>query len=205
MAHAAMNRIAPPDIDEDARKCRISLDDLDELVRLHEEYLNYGEGIRPHFEEILRDPECVALKHCIDGEIAGLIIYTKGIALSGNHEDLVVRLEALTKGKKVYTGDAVLAKKEYRSLGVADNLYAMAIAEFKRIGVELVLHEYWVYPNGSVPARRMFRQLTEIVYSERIADFYSDFHHYGYHCPICGEVCTCAAEICLIKITGGFQ
>jgi hypothetical protein len=88
--------------------------DLDELVRLHSEYLNYGDGIRPHFEETLADPSVIGLKAVAGGEIAGILIYTQGISLSGGHEDLCSDIRRRTHGELVYTGDAVVVRSEYR-------------------------------------------------------------------------------------------
>lgn len=180
----------------------ITLGDLDELVRLHAEYLNYGDGIRPHYDKILRDPDNVALKYVAKGGMAGLLIYTKGIALSGNHRNLVERLMMLSKGKTVYTGDAVLVKKECRGMGIADELCAAMLRELKSRGVQLALHEFWVYPDGRIPALRMCRVYTNSVFLGRFENFYRDFHHYGYICPICGKECVCAAEIYLAEIPG---
>ena len=178
----------------------ITFNDIGELVRLHELYLNYGDGIRPHFEKILRDPESIALKYMINGEMAGLFIYTKGIALSGNHDEKTARIKKLSKGKKVYTGDAVLVKKEYRSLGVSRELCAAMIGELRRCGAELAVHEFWVHPDGHIPAQKMFSVFTKNIFIGRFEKFYRDFHHFGYLCPICGKDCICAAEIYLAEI-----
>ena len=181
----------------------ITLDDLDALVSLHDEYLNYGEGIRPHFDAILRDPENIALKYTINGEIVGILIYTKGIELSGSHSDLVAELKNLAAGRNVYTGDAVLVTREVRSLGVADKLCAAMLREQRRRGVELVVHEFWVYPDGHVPARRMCEAYEKRIFLGRFENFYKDFHHFGYICPICGIDCVCAAELYLAKVPEG--
>jgi GNAT superfamily N-acetyltransferase len=184
----------------DCKVEHICSDDIDELVCLHELYLNYGDGIRPHFEEILRDSDSVALKYMINDEMAGLFIYTKGIALSGNHSETEACIEKLSEGKSVYTGDAVLVKKEYRCLGVARKLCAAMIKELRRRGAELAVHEFWVHPNGHIPAQRMFRVFTKNIFIGRYEQFYRDFHHFGYLCPICGKECVCAAEIYLAEI-----
>jgi len=182
---------------------RITIDDIDELVRLHEEYLNYGEGIRPHFIRVLHDPDTVALKYAVDGKMAGILIYTKGIALSGSHDDIAARLEEMCRDKVVYTGDAVLVRKEYRGMGIADILCHAMIGELRRRGAKLVVHEFWVYPDGKVPAYRMCRIYTNSVFLGRFENFYRDFHHYGYYCPICKKECICSADIYLAEVPEG--
>ena len=87
-------------MDADLRICPMAEADLDELVRLHELYLNYGEGIRTHFEGVLRDPASVAVKCEAGGRMVGLDIYTCGVALSGGHEALCNRVRALAGGAR---------------------------------------------------------------------------------------------------------
>jgi hypothetical protein len=132
--------------------------------------------------------------------MVGLFIYTKGIALSGNHDETAARIKALCKGRKVYTGDAVLVKSGYRKLGVAGKLCTAMIGELRRCGAQLAVHEFWVHPNGHIPAQRMFSVFTKNTFIGRFEKFYRDFHHFGYLCPICGKDCICAAEIYLAEI-----
>jgi len=179
---------------------RITLEDLEVVIALHEEYLNYGEGVRMHFNSILRDPETIALKYTLYNEIAGILIYTKGVALSAGHDHLVKVLEEKARGKNVYTGDAVLVKRGFRSLGIADKLCNAMLQELKSKGSERMVHEFWVHPDGHVPALRMFSVLKNNFYVGRFMNYYRDFHQYGYFCPICGEHCVCAAEIYIAEM-----
>ena len=181
----------------------ITIEDLEIVVALHEEYLNYGEGVRSHYSSVLRDPDTVALKYTVSGETAGLFIYTKGVALSAGHDHLVKVLEEKSRGRKVYTGDAVLVKREYRKRGVADKLCVAMLRELKKRDSERMVHEFWVHPDGCVPARRMFRVFEKGFYLGHFLYFYRDFHQYGYFCPICGENCICSAEIYLADMPGG--
>ena len=75
--------------------------DLEELIRLHAQYLNYGDGIYAHFQAALADQRTVAVKCVHAGRMVGLDIYTRGIALSGGHPDLCAQVRALA-------GDAVV-------------------------------------------------------------------------------------------------
>jgi len=178
----------------------ITDNDFDELIRLHSEYLNYGDGIRPHFEQILDNPDNIALKYEVDGDLAGLIIYTKGVELSGGHADIAEKLIELSGGENTYTGDAVLVRKRYRSLGIADKLCLAAIEELKKKKVRYIVHELWVLPDGRVPAKRMCENFEVNTLVGRFENFYRDFHHFGYICPICGKNCMCSADIYLTEI-----
>ena len=178
----------------------ITADDLNAVVKLYEEYLNYGEGVRPHLDKVLRDPDTIALKHTIDGEITGFYIYTKGIALSGGHNDLLEKLAKLSEGKRVYTGDAIVLKREYRRLSIMKTGFDAMLKELRRKGAELLVHELWVHPNGYVPASVMSHVFNKNIFIGRYENFYRDFRHFGFICPICGKDCLCAADIYLCEV-----
>jgi len=60
--------------------------------------------------------------------------------------------------------------------------------------------EFWVHPDGSIPAKRMSGVFDKNIFLGRFENFYRDFHHFGYICPMCGKKCVCAAEIYLAEI-----
>jgi GNAT superfamily N-acetyltransferase len=178
----------------------ITLNDLTQLVELHCKYLNYGEGIRPHFESALRDEATIALKYVMDGEILGIVIYTKGITFSGGHPELCRRVQQLTGGELTYTGDALLVREEHRGKGIPQKLYCTLVEELRQQKVCYTVNELWVYPDGRIPARGVIRTLGDALYIGHYDNFYKDFYHYGYVCPICGRDCICSADIYLCKI-----
>ena len=178
----------------------ITLDDICTIVALYCKHLNYGDGVRPHFERVLSDPDNIALKYTVDGEIAGFYIYTKGIHLSCQHPELQEKLVKLSEGKKVYTGDAVFVKREYRRLSTLMKGRDAMLAELRRRNVELVVHELWVHPDGHVPAGIMTRIFRKNIFLGRQEKFYKDFHLAGFICPICGINCICAADIYLCEV-----
>ena len=124
---------------------------LDELVRLHAEYLNYGEGIHAHFEQVLSDPDTVAVKCVHGGKMIGLDIYTRGIALSGGHPELCEKVRDMAGDTVVYTGDALLVTPEFRKHGVDGAMLAACRERLKTLGAGYVLYELWVHPDGRVP------------------------------------------------------
>lgn len=174
--------------------------DIDELVRLHGLYLNFGEGVRAHFAQVLSDSASVAVQCEANGQMIGLDIYTRGIALSGGHGDLCARVRALAGEATVYTGDALLVVPAWRGRGVN----ALMQAESRRLlaarGAVYVLYELWVHPDGRMPARHTLDQYAEVTDLGLHANFYVDFDHYGYYCPICGDKCRCAAHLYLCRV-----
>ncbi|WRS28985.1 hypothetical protein U6B65_14915 (plasmid) [Oscillospiraceae bacterium MB08-C2-2] len=178
----------------------IEMDDMDELVRLHSEYINYGSGVRPHFERAIEDPFTIALKYEVEGEIAGIMVYTKGIFFSGSHEELRQKILTITGGESCYTGDAALVRKKFRHMGVSSGLCAYSREAMLAQGGVYVVHELWVHPSGKVPARRLVPRFGETCCLGQYKDFYRDFYHYGYICPLCGKDCRCSAELYLSKM-----
>lgn len=177
--------------------------DMDELVRLHDLYLNYGEGVRPHFEETLRNPDSVALKCVIGGKIAGFAIYVKGVFLSGGHEDICASICEIAPREQIWTGDALLVLPEYRRKGLDGEMIRKANKEIWKKGGRYALYELWVHPDGQVPARH-----TPDVYAKKTKlgeykDFYINFDHYGYFCPICKGECHCSAQLYLCELEEG--
>lgn len=178
----------------------IGMGDMDELVRLHSIFLNYGEGTRPHFEAALKKPDTVALKCVMDGKMAGFAVYVKGIFLSGGHEDLCEMIAKKAGNAQVWTGDALLVLPEYRRRGMDDAMIDVGKKKIREMGGRYALHELWVHPDGRIPARRTPKCYAGSIDMGEYKDFYVNFDHYGYHCPICKDRCCCSAHVYLCDI-----
>jgi len=174
--------------------------DLEELIRLHAQYLNYGDGIYAHFQAALADQRTVAVKCVHAGRMVGLDIYTRGIALSGGHPDLCAQVRALAGDAVVYTGDALLVVPEYRGRGIDRAMLEASRERLRQQGATYVLYELWVHPDGRVPARHTVERYAQVIDLGLHRDFYVDFDHYGYFCPICGEKCRCSAHLYLCRV-----
>lgn len=174
---------------------RITGDDMDDIVLLHDIYLNYGDGVRPHFEKALADPGCVGYKCTLDGRMVGLVIYTPGVALSGGHGELYDKILAVTGEALTYTGDALLVDRDYRRQGIDASMMEAARDTMAGMGVKYVVHELWVHPTGKIPARRAIDCYPVNIDLGLYANFYRDFNRYGYICPICGVQCVCSAQL----------
>lgn len=174
--------------------------DLEELVALHALYLNYGEGIHAHFEAALADLATVAVKCVHEGRMVGLDMYTRGISLSGGHRELCDRIRTITGDALVYTGDALLVVPQYRGRGLDADMLAACRRKLRERGATYVLYELWVHPDGRVPARHTVERYEQVMDLGLHRDFYVDFDHYGYFCPICGTKCGCSAHLYLCRI-----
>lgn len=184
----------------DVRVVPMQPDDLAELVRLHALYLNYGEGIHAHFAAVLADPTSVAVKAVCQGRMVGLDIYTRGVALSGGHADLCGQILSVTGEAEVYTGDALLVVPAWRGKGVDRALHRASRRLLAAHGAVYVLYELWVHPDGRVPARRTLAQFERRIDFGLHRNFYVDFDHYGYFCPLCGAKCRCSARLYLCLV-----
>jgi hypothetical protein len=176
-------------------------DDIFTLVELHSIYLNYGNGILPHFAPVLRDAESVCLKYVSEnGEIGGLLVYVKGIELSCGHSDIRDWVKKMTGDALTYTCDAVLLRPRFRGGAISMLLYERAREELFRKGVKYVLHELWVWPDGTIPARRLPEIFSGTEDLGVFENFYKDSDRYGYLCPICEGKCVCSAHLYLSKV-----
>lgn len=178
----------------------IDIDDLDEVVCLHCKYLNYGNGIRPHFKKVISDKDNISLKYIINGEIEGLFISTKGIALSGGHKDICEEIKKITKDCVTYTGDALLIREKERHKGIYQMLIKAMYKELLLKEARYIVTELWRYPDGSVPAHSIVNVFKRSLFLGTYKNFYKDFYKCGWICPVCGENCICSADIYICEI-----
>jgi len=174
--------------------------DLDELVALHAQYLNYGSGIYHHFQQVLSDPDTVAVKCVHNGRIIGLDIYTRGVALSGGHAELCAEIRGIAADEVVYTGDALLVVPEFRRQGLDRAMLNACREQLRERCAIYVLYELWVHPDGSIPAHHTVEHYEQKIDLGLHPNFYVDFDHYGYFCPICGGKCKCSAQLYLCRV-----
>lgn len=180
----------------------LTSDDLDDLVKLNEKCMFHGSGVRPHFEGALRNPDNIALKCTVNNKFAGASVYVKGVALVGEHHELTAQIKDLANGRTVYTGDSLTVKPEYRRIGLAHRLSAAMVERLRGRGIELVLHEFWVYPDGSIPAFKVLGMFKRGVFLGCFENFYKEYHHIGYTCSVCGADCVCKAAVYLDEVPG---
>ena len=178
----------------------ITLSDLDELVRLHGMYLNYGDGIRAHFGDVLKDPNTVAVQCVHDGHMVGLDIYTRGIQLSGGHPDLCAEIRGLVGDAPVYTGDALLVVPAFRKKGLDAAMLEVCREQMWARGARFVLYELWVHPDGRIPAHHTVERYDHVIDIGLHRNFYVNFDHYGYICSLCGIHCKCSAHLYLCRL-----
>ena len=100
----------------------------------------------------------------------------------------------------VYTGDALLVVPDFRGRGVDAAMLAACRERMRATGVQFVLYELWVHPDGRMPAHRTVERYAHVLDLGLHRDFYVDFDHYGYYCPICGGKCRCSAHLYLCRV-----
>ena len=67
-------------------------------------------------------------------------------------------------------------------------------------GAAYVLYELWVHPDGRIPAHHTVERYEHVLDLGLHRQFYADFNHFGYYCPICGEKCRCSARLYLCRV-----
>ena len=114
--------------------------------------------------------------------------------------DLCEQVRMLAGDAVVYTGDALLVVPEFRKQGVDRAMLEACRARLRERGATYVLYELWVHPDGRVPARHTVERYRQVIDLGLHRDFYVDFDHYGYYCPICGQKCKCSAHLYLCRV-----
>ncbi|MDR1966247.1 MAG: hypothetical protein LBQ36_06015 [Synergistaceae bacterium] len=179
----------------------MAADDLNELVRLHCAYINYGYGVAPRLKEALENPENICLKYTApSGVMAGLLIYVEGTVIFGSHGDILEKIREIVGEDRSYSGEAILVTEEYRHWGISGLLYWRAKEELVRRGAKYVIHELWMTPDGRVPAMQVLDMFGERIDMGCYRNFYKGFDLFGYFCPICGRNCICSAHVFLSRV-----
>ena len=180
---------------------QLTPEDIPLVIDLHSSYLNYGPGVTSYIKNIFDKKEYTGFQ-CItnDEDVAGIILYSKGISLLGDHALIQKKVSELAGKRVVYTGDAVVIKQEYQDQGISRLLHQAIIDELKKRGVELVLLELWVHPDGSIPAKNVIHYFKGYTFVGFYKNFYQFFFQDGFFCPICGEICHCGAKLYLCSI-----
>ncbi len=187
---------------------RLTSDDIDMVERLYREYLDNGTMLRERIEEVFIERGTIGCK-AVDsetGEIAGIIIDTRGIAFSVENEELTKKVADYVGDADVYTGEALLVTHKYRGMNLAvemtKKIKEYMYEEKEKTGRDIyMLHEMWVYPDGKTPAYKSVNEIYGITEDLGIVKhFYKDYYKQGHLCPVCGKNCICSARITLSKI-----
>ncbi|MBR4759741.1 MAG: GNAT family N-acetyltransferase [Lachnospiraceae bacterium] len=179
----------------------ITSDDLPQITRYYETYLNSGETVRAAIRNAFEKGICYGCKAVSDGEVAGYFTFQDGISLTCPQPDAQKQIAKLAAGMNVVTVDALMVGKEYRGCGIAGQMAKWNKEMLLRRGIEAFLVEIWVYPDGSSPARAIYEKMGQSLWRRQIPMFYKDAHRYGISCPICGSRCVCGAVLEIIRVT----
>lgn len=176
--------------------------DLDPVIALYEAYLNSGDYIRNTMQTEFYTGDYLGIKACDGDELVGFFSGQGGIGFTYPHPELESEIRKLAGERKLYTPDGLLVLEAYRERGVAGELVRRMKEALLRKKVELALVELWIYPDGSVPARKPLMGIGKAVYQKRVPLFYKDLKKYSIKCPICGGDCRCGALIELLEVKG---
>lgn len=70
-----------------------------------------------------------------------------------------------------------------------------------RRGVEHILLEIWVRPDGYMPSNSNLAIAGSYKEYGIVPDFYYEASRNGQLCPVCGDCCHCSAKIAVVNIT----
>ncbi len=173
----------------------LTLDDLDTFVEMHAEFINYGDGVRPYYQKELEDEDTVAFKYVIDDKIAGMVLFAKGLQLSGSHDDVKEKILSVIKDGSIYTGEALFVLPEYRHHRIVDLLLSAVRERLRDKKVVYSMRELWIHPDGTIPAAFTKGMLGSYIDIGTYPLYYKDFSKWGFICSLCGTNCRCSAQI----------
>ena len=178
----------------------ITREDLPELVRLYQEYLNGGDYIDQEARRAFDAGLYFGVKGVEDGRVAGMLGFRKELELTYPHPELEAELMEVIGRRRFCSVDCLLVLPEFRHRGLAHELAASAREELARHEMEVVQAEVWIYPDGESPAKEPLETLGEVFWQRREDRFYPKLKDYGMTCPLCGDRCRCGAWIDLMRV-----
>ncbi len=179
----------------------ITEEDIGMMVQLYRQYLNDGEPIENQIRRGFYSDNFVGVK-CVgeDGRIMGVFTAFKGIAFTCEHQELVAYFYTKYPNQSIYTAEMLVVLPKWRHLGVARLLVEAFTQKLVQTDATYLLIELWREPTGRIPGRVVLGVIggeEEHLYRPH---FYENLEAYGLTCPICGKICKCGADICLLKL-----
>ena len=175
--------------------------DLPELMRFCERFLTTGEHDLTRLEDAFDTGRYLACKAMSQGKALAFMAASAGISFTYPHPALEAEIRAFAHGRRIWTFDAAVVLPEYRGRGLISGLFQQMLRQLRARGVELIISENWIYPDGHIPVIKHSERFGRIVFQREIPGFYREFPRYGLRCPICGENCVCGARILIGEIT----
>lgn len=180
--------------------------DKDEIIFLHEKYLNYGDGVKTYIDGIFNTNSFFGYKFVDNSKIQGIALIEKGIVFTVPHPEIEQKIFADAGGCDVYSLASYIVEENYRGKHIGRELILACINDLKKNGRDSrLIVEMWVYPDKNTPANFMINIMDSHKDYGIIPDFYADECLYGFNCPICGDKCRCSAKLEMFSISGQQQ
>lgn len=191
------------------KKTQIDLDvapveknDLATITSLYTTYLNDGEPIVRHLQEMMAHRGYIGVK-CLDGEtVAGVLTAIPGVDFTYSHPDLEQRILKRWLNVKIYSMDMVLVQPQYQGQGIARKLAGHLRNRLLEEGVQMLIVEMWnPMRHGDRPAEGIIKYLGNCCELWDYPNFYKELYTKGMTCPYCGEgPCRCGATIGIVAL-----
>lgn len=174
--------------------------DIPKVVELYTQYLNSGAGIRAGIYAAWKQGAYFGCKAVSNGNIAAICTIRHGLEFTYPHPDLETEVRLTAGAQDIYTVDAMVVLPEYRCHGIAHQLVADTVRQFRARASGVIMTEIWIYPNGECPAKEPYETMGRVFFQKKIPMFYRDLARYSLTCPICGEHCVCGAWVELVDV-----
>jgi GNAT superfamily N-acetyltransferase len=175
--------------------------DYELILKWYQKYLNSGEYIENTLSHDVVNPEYLGFILENNKECIGIISAKPSISFTYPKIQLEQEIVDYIGSRRIFTLDIIVIEEKFRGQHLSSFLGKLLIDALKDIGVELLLVEFWVMPDGNIPADGFLRKFTKQVYSKKIPMFYEELSHYNMTCPICGDHCICGAEVLVLEFS----
>ncbi len=173
--------------------------DYDLVLDWYQRYLNSGEYIVKTLSQDMVNPEYIGFIMEDDNECIGIVSAKPNISFTYPKKDLENEIMSYVGDRPIFTLDTIAIDERYRGRQLSYTLGKLLIDSLKDKGIELLLTEYWMIPDGDIPANRFLQKLTKQIYSKKIPMFYTELSNYNMLCPVCGNECVCGAEVLVLE------
>lgn len=174
--------------------------DLPLIKELYARHLNSGKLIAQQIDLCWREGSYVGYTAKEEGELLGFLTVRPGIDFTYPHPELEAELADFVGEKRLAMCDALLVLPGFRNEGVAHVLAERIRELLIQMSYDYFLEEIWIYPDGSIPAKKALESIGRVVWRRRYDSFYRELDKYDMSCPICGRDCVCGAWVEVLEL-----
>lgn len=178
----------------------LGIADAEAVIPLYEQNIDGGKYVRDTVYESFMDETFIGYQAKVNGKLVGFFTGSCLLEFTVPHPELEEEIRSITGEQEIFVACSMLVLPEYRHLGIATQFCQRIREDLKAKGIPFFMAEIWIFPDGTIPSRKVYEDIGEIVYQKRVDGFYTEGYRYGVVCSVCGKHCKCGALVTLMKV-----